>query len=237
MIIEVMYPRIAQLFGDQGNVDYLRKCLPQAHFRFCDLNSTPYFAHHAVDMVVMGSSSEHVQLLMIEHLLPYRDRILKLIDEGVFFLVTGTSFDLFGHSIQDDEGIVHPALHLFDYTVVQDRMNRFNSFVLGHHKGIELVGFKSQFTRVYPRSELPSMMKILRGEGYNPDERYEGIHRNNFYATQMLGPILILNPFFTLNLLKQLGLKNYKLPYHEAVIHAYQKRLQEFNNPNVIDYP
>jgi lipid II isoglutaminyl synthase (glutamine-hydrolysing) len=237
MIIEVMYPRVAQLFGDQGNIDYLKRCLPQAHFRYCDLNSTPYFAHHSVDMIIIGPSSERVQRLMIEHLLPYRERILSLIEQGVIFLITGTSFDIFGQHIQSDEGQKHSALNLFEFTVVQDRLKRFNSFMLGQHKGMELVGFKSQFTRVYPKSDLPAMMKMVRGEGYYPQALYEGIHRNNFYATQMLGPILILNPFFTIQLLKLLGLKNVKLPFHEALIHAYQKRLQEFNNPAMIDYP
>jgi CobQ-like glutamine amidotransferase family enzyme len=237
MIVEVLYPRVAQLFGDQGNVDYLKLCLPQAHFRYCDLQSTPYFAHHKVDLVVLGSCTENMQRLIVQHLSPYRERLERMIEDGVFFLVTGSGFDVFGKKIIDEDKKEFSALGLFDYHIVQDRMHRFNSFVLAKHKGIEMVGFKSQFTRVYPKSTLPSFMKMIRGEGYNPDVAYEGLHRNNFYATQTLGPLLVLNPLFTTNLLKQMGLRNMKLPHHDALMHAYQKRLQELSSPNMKDYP
>ena len=70
--------------------------------------------------------------------------------------------------------------------------------------------------------------------GYTSDikSKNEGIHYKNFYATYLLGPFLIMNPYFTKNLLRKLGL-NDTLIYEEDLIKAYDKRLEHFLQPNV----
>ena len=66
------------------------------------------------------------------------------------------------------------------------------------------------------------------GIGINPESKLEGIHQNNFIATYVIGPLLILNPYFTLKLLKMMGVDKPKLAFEEEVLKAYEVRLKKF---------
>ena len=50
----------------------------------------------------------------------------------------------------------------------------------------------------------------------NRDIMTEGIHHHNFFATSLLGPFLILNPSFTLDLFRRLGNKG-SHPFEEEM--------------------
>ena len=65
--------------------------------------------------------------------------------------------------------------------------------------------------------------------GMNLNFKYEGIHYRNFFATQLLGPLLILNPYFTDYLIK-LKNKDFKLEYKKDIIQNYKNRLELLEN-------
>ena len=116
-------------------------------------------------------------------------------------------------------------------------MHRFNSYVLADYNEYEFVGFKSQFARVYPIKELPIWLNVKRGIGFNKDLDPEGIKYKNFYGTHCLGPILVMNPLFTKELFKQLGYPYDKIPLEDDLMDAYHKRVLEFKNDKLINYP
>ena len=76
-VIEALYPEVCNLFGDTGNLRYLKLCLPQATFIETALNDEPYFVHHPVSMIYLGPMSEHTQCTIISKLAPYRERIAE----------------------------------------------------------------------------------------------------------------------------------------------------------------
>ena len=43
MKIEILYPEVANLYGESANVKYLKKCLPHANFIETTLNDKPQF--------------------------------------------------------------------------------------------------------------------------------------------------------------------------------------------------
>lgn len=237
MRIELLYPAIASLYGEQGNIRLLKTCLPLAEFIETELDQTPAFVTSPVDLIYMGPMSESAQLKIIDRLRPHVSRIRELIDNGTYFLITGNALDVFGQSILDDKGVKHEALGIFDFTTKEDRMHRFNCLVLGKYKDLEMVGFKSQFAMLYPNNPLPYWMEVVRGTGFNAKVNQEGIHINHFFGTNCIGPILVMNPQFMLELLEGLGVRNPKLPFEEAMIEAYQQRVKEFKDPKIIDYP
>ena len=93
-VIEALYPEVCNLFGDTGNLRYLKLCLPQATFIETALNDEPYFVHHPVSMIYLGPMSEHTQCIIISKLAPYRERIAECIANGVTFLATGNDAPL-----------------------------------------------------------------------------------------------------------------------------------------------
>lgn len=233
MIIEVLYPEIASLYGDRGNLDILRQSLPDAIIIKTTFASVPAFVTQKVDLILMGPSSEEDQYRIIDVLMAYKKDLLRLIQEGTHFLLTGNAMDAFCQNLIDDSGKRHEGLGILDFYVKQDLGHRYNGFVLGNFLDFDIVGHKSQFSMVYGDNSKIPFLSVQRGIGLNPESVLDGIHFDHFYASSMIGPILILNPLFTKYLLKELGAGEVVLPYEADLMAAYQQRLLEFKNPDI----
>lgn len=228
MKLEVLYPQICNLYGDTFNIRYLTSCTSQIEVINTALTETPYFASNDVSMIYLGAMSEHSQELVINALMPYKERISTLIDNGTVFLCTGNSSEIFGKYIETDEGEKIEGLGLFDVYSVRRMMQRHNSQFTGKFEDITVVGFKSQFSMMYGDNNDSYFLKCEKGIGINPDSKLEGIRRSNFFGTYLIGPLLILNPELTRYFLELIGSDDYKLKYSEELKSAYTKRLDEF---------
>ena len=82
MRIEVLFPERCNLYGDLSNVEYLKRCLPQAEFVETSLQEEPRFAKEPVDLVYLGPMTERTQELVLERLRPHRERLEELIQAG-----------------------------------------------------------------------------------------------------------------------------------------------------------
>lgn len=229
MVVEILYNDYF-LFGDGANAEYIKKCLPESEFVFTDIFDKPYFAENEPDLIYMGGMSENNQLRVIKALMPYKDRLAELINNGVHMLFTSNSCDILGNYIVDGDKKTE-CLGLFDFHVVRKMLNRFNGMTLGSYNGIDIVGFKSQFGLAYPDSCDEKFFDVTRGSGLDPECSWEGFKRNNLIATYLLGPFLIINPLFTKSLLSEISGREVLLPFEDAAIKAYNAKLAEFKDP------
>ena len=193
MKIEILYPELAYLFGDLMNIEYLRRTVPEAEVVKTPLKTPPAFLDGGVDMICLCSMTEKAQVLVANALRPHKARIEELIDGGTVFLVTGNALEVFVGSIEDEDGSRTDMLGLFDFTAKRRMMNRHNSLYLGKFGDVDIVGFKSQFAQLYGDG-ADALFETVRGAGRNPVAVPEGIRKNNFMATYLLGPLLIVNP-------------------------------------------
>jgi hypothetical protein len=233
MRIEFLYPELCNLYGDAMNVEYLCRALPEAEIIKTPLKATPAFSDGDISMVYMGSMTEGGQSLAADALRPHRERISELIDSGAVFLITGNAMELFGTRIENEDGSHVQTLGLLDLYAKRQMLRRYNSIYLGMYDEIEIVGFKSQFSHSYSDGgeTNPQLFKTLRGAGRKPGQAEEGVRINNFLATYVLGPLLILNPQFTHYLLRLMGATVRELPYEQAARASYEARLREFHDP------
>ena len=81
------------------------------------------------------------------------------------------------------------------------------------------------------RPPVPALFQTLRGAGRKPGQVEDGVRINNFLATYVLGPLLVLNPLFARYLLELLGVPQRELPYEKAAMVSYEARLREFRDP------
>lgn len=228
MKIEILYSEVANLYGDMANIEYLKKSLPKAKFIYTSLHDKPTFISEKVNLVYLGPMSENSQKLVIDALKPYTKEIKDAIKNGINFLVTGNATEIFGEYIETKDGNIE-ALKIFKIHSKQNMMKRYNSIEIGEFKKMKIVGFKSSFTEIY--GNAPKFIKIIRGYGNDKTSDVEGICKNNFIATTLLGPILILNPLFTKYLYQKMGVKKTKLLYEKEMFDAYNKRVEEFLDP------
>ncbi len=228
MVIEYLFPEIANLFGDSANFKYLKQCLPDAEFVETALNDVPAFVSRKVNLIYMGPMSESHQVLALGRLRPYRDKLAELVENGTHFLMTGNSFELFGNYIEN-ENVKTDGLDILDFYSVTDIGNRYNGFFLGEKDGIKITAFNSRFSHSYPTENCSGFAKVTRGQGLNKDCSFEGITKNNFAGTYLLGPLLVLNPLYTKSLLEKLG-TDAQPAFFEASMAAYERRLAEFED-------
>ena len=228
--IEILFPEFCNLFGDLSNMKYLRKCLPESNFIETAINDKPAFVSQDVNFIYMGPMTEKAQEKVINKLKPYKEKIEELIEKNVVFLVTGNAIEIFGKYIENEDGSKIEGLGIFDIYAKRDMLNRHSSMFVGKYEDIELVGFKSQFTFAYGDNSKLYFSEVEKGIGLNPESKLEGIKKNNFIGTYVIGPILILNPEFTKNLIKKIGIENPKIALEEDVKKAYEQRLKELKN-------
>lgn len=228
MKIEILYPEMAYLFGDAANVRYLEKCLPNAEFIKTNKNDAPKFLSEDINLVYMGALTESNQEEAIKLLMPYKEGFKKAIDNGTVFLFTGNALEILGDYIIDDGGKKIPCLGIFEYFAKRDYYHRHNSACLAEFEGMKIMGFKTQFTMCYPKTDANGLFKVERGIGMNEKTMAEGIRVNNFMGTYLVGPLLILNPQFTKYLLKLIGSENLTLAFEKEINEAYESRYEDF---------
>lgn len=256
--IEVLYPEICNLHGDLANIRYLKECIKASgedvEIIETSLFDEPEFVKGKPDLIFIGTMSERSQEITMEKLSPYLEKLLEQIESGTLVYASGNALEIFGDHIKCEDGENIKCLQVFNTFAIRKMYNRFNSLYWGKYildetaetvgnKQIEVVGFKSQFTHSYADGEVKyckgkadvacgPLFQTERGPGLNPDVKGEGIRYKNFMGTYVLGPFMILNPYFTIELMKKMGVQNPKLAYEKAAVESYEVRLAEFKEPN-----
>ena len=254
MKIEILYPEIANLFGDLANIKYIAASIPNCEIINTGLKDEPAFlSREDSDMVYMGTMTENSQVVALAHLEKYTDPIREKIEVGQHFFFTGNALELFCKEIVDLDDMPYDkaatagsddaeggsidweakttkCLGIFDVIIKRRLMHRTNTLYMGKYNDMDIVGFKSVFTYGEPQAEIPPLFETVRGPGLDYKETGEGIHYKNFMATYLTGPLMILNPEFMIALLTELGETEINPPYKEALMDAYKQRLEEFRN-------
>lgn len=239
MKIEVLYPEICNLYGDLFNVKYLSECLPEAEIVYTGLKDEPLFAKECPSLVYMGTTTERGQKLAVESLKPYKERITECIDKGVPFFITGNALEIFGTEIREEGKKFCEGLGIFDLVSDRKAIERFNSLYLGEFRDesleepLKIAGFKSLFGFSYGDNSNKYFLMTERGTGLNPEVKEEGLRVNNFFATYVTGPFLVLNPPFTKWFMRNiLHAENAEPAFYEAAMDAYNSRIAEYSDPH-----
>lgn len=197
MKIEVLFPEVCNLFGDISNIKYLKKCIPEAEIIETSLEDELYFANNDdVNMIYIGAMPEDIQELAIKKLLPYKERIQKLIEKNILFLATGNALEIFGNFIENEDESKITGLELFDLYAKRKMMKRHNSIFVGEFEDTKVVGYKSQFTMAYGKNDDKYFAKAKVGIGLNEKSNLEGIKVNNFIGTYLLRTNISTKPLF-----------------------------------------
>ena len=109
--------------------------------------------------------------------------------------------------------------------------DRYNGKVLGEFAGMKIVGFRSQFSFLYGDNTEQFFVNCIRGDGIHRGSKLEGVRYHNLICTQILGPILPLNPLFCEYFVGLTGVQ-VQAAYRDAALAAYEQRVKEFADPN-----
>ena len=131
MKIEVLFPEFCNLYGDISNIDYLKKCVPEAEVIYTAIDNEPAFLTQNVNLIYLGPLTERKQEIVIEKLMPYKEKIQELINNNTPFLFTGNAIEVLGKYIEDEDGTSIDGLGIFEVCAKRNMMHRFNCLYMG----------------------------------------------------------------------------------------------------------
>ncbi len=199
------YYDLLNLYGESGNVKALQYQLENQGIRvkiqFVTIGDTPDFSKY--DFVYMGAGTEENQRLALKHLMKYKDEVKDAINRGTFFLITGNSLELFGKCIIDKHEKKIRTVQAFDFYTKEENFRMVDeALVKAKFLKSYIIGFQNQGSVIKSNENI--MFEVLKGIGSFPNSKIEGVHKNNFYGTYLIGPILVRNPELLKYMVKKL---------------------------------
>lgn len=236
LTIEMLFPEVANLHGDNANITYLAQCRPDAEVVRTGLNERPTFLDRPVDLLYLGPLTERGQLKAIDRLRPHRAALEERISTGGVTLFTHNALEVLGTRIRNPEmGYEAEGLGLIELDATLAMMGRYSGKVMGSVPELgadtPIVGYKSQFSMVEVAPGVEGFLTAERGIGRNRTTPVEGVRLGGLIGTSLIGPLLVMNPHFTRALLARLDADTAPALAHEDyAIAAYEARLGEFRD-------
>ena len=190
------YPDLMSLYGSYANVSVLKRRLEQMG---STVTVTPVLPGQEADLsdadfLYMGAGTEHAQKAALADFARYGEAVKAAAENGVTMLFAGTAMELLGKSITDADGKSYDGIGLADFTAVQGT-KRFVEDVYGHTDLYPdaVVGFMNKCSTI-SGVETPLLTSLSLGFGNEGEKTPEGFHRNNVFASQLTGTLLVKNP-------------------------------------------
>ena len=199
-----LYYDLMNLYGEIGNIMALEKGFNDQDMftEVTNLTIGDKIDFNKYDIYYMGSGSEENQLLVINDILKYKDKINNAINNGKHFIFTGNSYEILGRYIEKINGEKINTLEIFDfYSKEVDKRIIGEEIVECDLFKETVIGFQNR--QCVLNNKNNHLFSVIEGFSDNYKSHYEGIHFKNLYATYNLGPLLIRNPLFKDYIIKE----------------------------------
>lgn len=233
-----LYYDLLNLYGENANTRCIERCLKlnkiKVNVDYKSIGDKIDFKKY--DLVYIGSGSEEDLLLALKDIKFRYDGLKEFIEDNKYLILTGNAMDLFGEYIESDKK--EDALGLFKYHTKFINESTFENAstdrIVGEIRATtklidkEIIGFQN-------RCDLNINIKTPL---FKTDNKFsndlesdnEGFTYKNVFATHIIGPLLVRNPYLTDFILKKLC-EDKKLDYKvsdDLSIKAYNKYLENF---------
>lgn len=228
-----LYYDLLNLYGENANTRCIKRALELNKIKVnVDLKSIgDKIDFKKYDLIYIGSGSEEDLLLALDDIKTRKEELKKYIEEDKYLILTGNAMDLFGEYIETDKRT--DALGIFKYQTkfINESIfeNASTDRIVGEIKAKtklikqEIIGFQNRCD-LNINIKTP-LFKINKKFSNDLENENEGFTYKNVYATHIIGPLLIRNPYLTDYILSNLC-EDKKLKYEvsdQLSIDAYNK--------------
>ena len=235
MKVEILYKEL-YIYGEKANATYLELMFEDHDVINTSYLERPFFVDERPDIIFIDAISERYLTKIVEKLMPYKDRLKELIEDGVHLIIMNNAMDIFGKSLEIkeiDRTYQGRTLGLLDYSTIRDYEKRASRLTIAKYKDIEIIGQHMGFSQYYYSDESQSIYDIRTGYGFNREIKKGGFRYKNVFATELVGELFMLNPKVSRLLLKDLGLPE-DLPYEAQVDELYSFTLDKMKKDAII---
>ena len=193
-----LYYDIMNLYGENGNIRMIERVLTQKGAEVEidrktitdeDIDFTQY------DFIYCGAGTERSRDACLKHLVKFADSLKTAFENDTVMLFTGNSYEMLGKSLHTAEGEDVDGLGLFDFTVSEQKKNRYSGDVTLKCELFDnvFIGYINKCSVVEgvekPLFEITSVVGTVK-------DKTDGIRERNFFGTQVTGPVMVKNPAF-----------------------------------------
>lgn len=212
-----LFPDTMFLHGDRGNVLALAKYAELLGFSNSVTKidfETKDFDPYDYDVLFMAPGEISSIPDIAEWMEPYRDKLASFVEEGHPLVVTGTSIGLFCENVVRADGEVIKGLGIIK-SDMREREMVYGDDVLFkcEYNGVkmEIVGSQISMADIVIGCEIP-FGELEYGYGNTGKDKNEGIIKENSIFTNALGPVLVTDPWLTVEIIRAAAGKNGKEP-------------------------
>lgn len=206
-----LYARLLNIYGDRGNILALQK---RAQWRNIDVqiklfDLDDHIDESWADIYFIGGGQDKQQIMIAEDLQRHSETLRNAVDNGAVMLAVCGGYQLFGHYYQPHDGPKLPGISLIDAYTVAGNKRMIGNVTIELADGSTLVGFENHSGKTFLGKELQSLGKVIKGNGNNGEDGFEGAHYKNVYGTYLHGSLLPKNPHFTDKLIGEALMRRY----------------------------
>ena len=184
-----LYPDLLNLYGDRGNIECLKKRLLwrgiDVNVRECTLKSGNLDLSD-IDLIFLGGGADREQEIVLEKLLPVKDKLKKFVEDGKTLLAFCGGYPLVGKSYKRKDAEIE-CLDLIDVATEESEKRFIGNIILKSSQFKNyIVGFENHSTKTDTGAYTPL--------GETSDGTGEGVVYKNLFGTYLHGPLLPKNP-------------------------------------------
>ena len=201
LVIAHMFPKLLNLYGDNGNVTVLRKRLEWRGipYELREINACSPNCLDDVDLVFLGGAPDREQRLASIQIMQMKDQLHAYVDSGGPLLAICGGYQMLGDTwLLDNEQVPGLSLAHFETRRTGSARKRLVDNVVLSVQGIKhpVVGYENHAGRTYlASSQQPFGVLISKtGHGNNDETRQDGIRFKRVIGTYLHGPLLAKNP-------------------------------------------
>lgn len=209
-----MYPDALNLHGDRGNLQALVRVAGlmgiEAEVTKVVNPADPIDFENA-DLLVFNPGELKVCNRLVEALKARKEGLDAYIARGGAIVATGTSGAIFGGNVKRLAGGDFSGLGYLKMEAAERRMILGNDLHVKLPDGTELMGSQIQMAE-YTVDPEQALAKVVYGHG-NRGDGTEGARVHNLIWTNLLGPVMVKNPWWAAQLLADIAGKK-GIGYH-----------------------
>ncbi len=189
------YGDLLGLYGEYANVKALQQRLESAG-ETVEVETAHVgdpFRLSGADLFYVGAGTEGKMLAALHDIGEKKDAVLEYLSGGGLALATGNALSMFGKNVVDADGASAKGLGFGDFDVRIDDKRRYGEFIATCALVKEkVVGSINTSLTVVSRERPFFNIEFASADMLGAPS--EGIIKNNFYATELSGPLLVRNP-------------------------------------------
>ncbi|MEN8908203.1 MAG: glutamine amidotransferase [Clostridiales bacterium] len=212
-----LYPDLLNLYGDRGNIIALQKRSEWRGIKvnIHDVSINDYFDSEKYDIFFLGGGQDYEQEIIQNDFIKKKgSEIINAIEGSKIFLCICGGYQLLGKYYKTHDNKEIEFLSALDiWTIAGNRrligntVYKCDLIKTSNFEGT-IVGFENHSGKTYLGKNVKPLAKVLKGNGNNGEDGYEGAIYKNVICTYSHGSLLPKNPYLTDYILsKALGLK------------------------------